>query len=112
MLLLTTLQKEKDTTLYLLSVILSFDRLEMYGRAYTWLLLGTYSGRWWTRRAPCDRTELRAALDTAILADLLPLSTTGETTVSGIVSIDMDVKTYLIDDYTSWPMRVFITLRR
>lgn len=61
-------------------------RLEMYGRAYTWLLLGTYSSKWWTRRAPCSRRELSAALDTTILTDLLPLSTTGETTVSGIVS--------------------------
>lgn len=64
-----------------------FCRLEMYGRAYTWLLLGTYSNKWWMRRAPCSKRDLSAALDTTILTDLLPLSTTGEMTVSGIVSM-------------------------
>lgn len=63
----------------------------MYGRAYTWLLLGTYSNKWWMRRAPCSRKNLTTALDTAILTDLLPLSTTGELTVSGIVSSDTTV---------------------
>nr|XP_032524798.1 gamma-aminobutyric acid type B receptor subunit 2 isoform X1 [Danaus plexippus plexippus]XP_032524799.1 gamma-aminobutyric acid type B receptor subunit 2 isoform X2 [Danaus plexippus plexippus] len=92
--------KEKDIRIILgnfnetwaLKIFCEAYKLEMYGRAYTWLLLGTYSGRWWTRRAPCDRTELRAALDTAILADLLPLSTTGETTVSGITAKDYQVE--------------------
>ncbi|VVC87570.1 unnamed protein product, partial [Leptidea sinapis] len=48
-------------------------KLEMYGRAYTWLLLGTYSHKWWRRGSPCPQAELSTALDTAILTDLLPL---------------------------------------
>lgn len=63
--------------------------LEMYGRAYTWLLLGTYSNNWWMRHAPCSKRNLTAALDTTILTDLLPLSTTGEMTVSGIVRVSI-----------------------
>lgn len=70
----------------------------MYGRAYTWLLLGTYSDNWWKRRAPCARTNLTAALDTAILTDLLPLSTTGEVTVSGIVSTYTNHWDWLLHD--------------
>ncbi|KAH9637810.1 hypothetical protein HF086_017588 [Spodoptera exigua] len=66
--------------------------LEMYGRAYTWLLLGTYSNKWWMRHAPCSKKNLTAALDTTILTDLLPLSTTGETTVSGITAKDYQVE--------------------
>ncbi|XP_050671814.1 gamma-aminobutyric acid type B receptor subunit 2 [Leptidea sinapis] len=67
-------------------------KLEMYGRAYTWLLLGTYSHKWWRRGSPCPQAELSTALDTAILTDLLPLSTTGEMTVSGITSKDYQVE--------------------
>ncbi|CAH2098992.1 unnamed protein product [Euphydryas editha] len=92
--------KEKDIRIILgnfnetwaLKIFCEAYKLEMYGRAYTWLLLGTYSSRWWTRRAPCSRRELSAALDTAILTDLLPLSTTGETTVSGITAKDYQVE--------------------
>nr|XP_026493604.1 gamma-aminobutyric acid type B receptor subunit 2 isoform X1 [Vanessa tameamea] len=92
--------KEKDIRIILgnfnetwaLKIFCEAYKLEMYGRAYTWLLLGTYSSKWWTRRAPCSRRELGAALDTAILTDLLPLSTTGETTVSGITAKDYQVE--------------------
>lgn len=59
----------------------------MFGRAYTWLLQGTYSKFWWNKKSPCSKRDLTTALDSAILTDLLPLSTTGQTTVSGIVSI-------------------------
>ncbi|GBP78974.1 Gamma-aminobutyric acid type B receptor subunit 2, partial [Eumeta japonica] len=75
----------------LLSLILS--RLEMFGRAYTWLLLGTYGPRWWEREvSPCPRGEFTTAADTAILTDLLPLSSTGESTVSGITAKDYQVE--------------------
>ncbi|XP_045456521.1 gamma-aminobutyric acid type B receptor subunit 2 [Melitaea cinxia] len=92
--------KEKDIRIILgnfnetwaLNIFCEAYKLEMYGRAYTWLLLGTYSSKWWTRRAPCSRRELSAALDTAIFTDLLPLSTTGETTVSGITAKDYQVE--------------------
>ncbi|CAH0731454.1 unnamed protein product, partial [Brenthis ino] len=92
--------KEKDVRIILgnfnetwaLNIFCEAYKLEMYGRAYTWLLLGTYSNKWWTRRAPCSRRELSTALDTTILTDLLPLSTTGETTVSGITAKDYQVE--------------------
>ncbi|XP_038219315.1 gamma-aminobutyric acid type B receptor subunit 2 isoform X1 [Zerene cesonia] len=92
--------KEKDIRIILgnfnetwaMRIFCEAYKLEMYGRAYTWLLLGTYSHKWWQRRAPCAQRELAAALDTAILTDLLPLSTTGETTVSGITAKDYQVE--------------------
>ncbi|CAK1546598.1 unnamed protein product [Leptosia nina] len=92
--------KEKDIRIILgnfnetwaMRIFCEAYKLEMYGRAYTWLLLGTYSHKWWQRRAPCPQEELTTALDTAILTDLLPLSTTGETTVSGITAKDYQVE--------------------
>ncbi|XP_021203983.1 gamma-aminobutyric acid type B receptor subunit 2 isoform X1 [Bombyx mori] len=92
--------KEKDVRVILgnfnetwaLKIFCEAYKLEMFGRAYSWLLLGTYSNSWWTRRAPCSRRNLTAALDTAILTDLLPLSTTQETTVSGITAKDYQVE--------------------
>jgi len=59
----------------------------MVGGKYQWLIMGTYSPTWWNEmRAPCPVKHLSAALDGCILTDYLPLSTTGEITVSGIVS--------------------------
>ncbi|XP_013148746.1 PREDICTED: gamma-aminobutyric acid type B receptor subunit 2 [Papilio polytes] len=92
--------KEKDIRIILgnfnetwaMRIFCEAYKLEMYGRAYTWLLLGTYSERWWLKRGPCARRELTAALDTALLTDLLPLSTTGETTVSGITAKDYQIE--------------------
>lgn len=92
--------KEKDVRIILgnfnetwaLRIFCEAYNLEMFGRAYTWLLLGTYSNNWWHRHAPCSRRNLTAALDTTILTDLLPLSTTGETTVSGITAKDYHVE--------------------
>ncbi|XP_048486875.1 gamma-aminobutyric acid type B receptor subunit 2 isoform X1 [Plutella xylostella] len=92
--------KEKDVRIILgnfnetwaIKIFCEAYKLEMYGRAYTWLLLGTFSNKWWMRRAPCSKRDLTTALDTAILTDLLPLSSTGETTVSGITSKDYQVE--------------------
>ncbi|KPI95245.1 Gamma-aminobutyric acid type B receptor subunit 2 [Papilio xuthus] len=92
--------KEKDIRIILgnfnetwaMKIFCEAYKLEMYGRAYTWLLLGTYSERWWLKRGPCARRELTAALDTALLTDLLPLSTTGETTISGITAKDYQIE--------------------
>lgn len=58
------------------------------GRKYQWLIMGTYSERWWLDEtaAPCPLDQLQAALEGCILTDLLPLATSGEITVSGIVS--------------------------
>lgn len=63
-------------------------RVGMVGRKYQWLIMGTYSEKWWLdESAPCSPEQLLAALEGCILTDLLPLATSGEITVSGIVSI-------------------------
>ena len=64
-------------------------RLEMYGRSYQWLIMGTYSHNWWMKNDTIDCTpeELKKALEATILTDLLPLSTTGDITISGIVRL-------------------------
>jgi gamma-aminobutyric acid type B receptor len=58
----------------------------MTGRKYQWLIMGTYGPSWWQEEAPCSSEVLAQALEGVILTDLLPLATTGEITVSGIVS--------------------------
>lgn len=64
-------------------------RLEMYGRSYQWLIMGTYSINWWMKNDThdCTPAELQKALEATILTDLLPLSTTGDITIAGIVSV-------------------------
>lgn len=60
----------------------------MYGRAYQWLIMGSYSNYWWnTSDIDCNLDELEKAMESVIIADLLPLSTSGDITISGIVSI-------------------------
>lgn len=59
----------------------------MFGRAYQWLIMATYSGEWWnTTDTECSFDELSAALEGTIMVDLLPLSTSGDITIAGIVS--------------------------
>lgn len=60
----------------------------MYGRAYQWLIMATYTTDWWnvTLDSECSVEEIAVALEGAILVDLLPLSTSGDITVAGIVS--------------------------
>lgn len=59
----------------------------MYGRSYQWLIMGAYSNNWWNSSGNCTQEELKIALESTILVDLLPLSTTGDITVAGIVCI-------------------------
>ncbi|XP_050425730.1 gamma-aminobutyric acid type B receptor subunit 2 [Adelges cooleyi] len=62
-------------------------RVGMVGGKYQWLIMGTYGPTWWNEmKSPCPVPHLVAALDGCILTDYLPLSTTGEITVSGITS--------------------------
>lgn len=52
--------------------------------------MGTYSDRWWTKLekdSNCTVEDLEKALEQTILTDLLPLSTSGEITISGIVRV-------------------------
>lgn len=61
----------------------------MYGRKYQWIIMGTYTYEWWKEEVPdsnCTMENLEDALQQTILTDLLPLSTSGEITISGIVS--------------------------
>ncbi|XP_070137722.1 gamma-aminobutyric acid type B receptor subunit 2 isoform X1 [Drosophila bipectinata] len=63
-------------------------KLDMYGRAYQWLIMATYSTEWWnvTQDSECTVEEISTALEGAILVDLLPLSTSGDITVAGITA--------------------------
>lgn len=70
-------------------------RLEMYGRSYQWVIMGAYSNNWWNVTSSqndikCTQEELKITLESTILVDLLPLSTTGDITVSGIVSLKIN----------------------
>lgn len=58
----------------------------MYGRAYQWIIMGTYSTDWWNATTDCTLDEITTALEATIMTDLLPLSTSGDITISGIVS--------------------------
>ncbi|XP_031640680.1 gamma-aminobutyric acid type B receptor subunit 2 isoform X1 [Contarinia nasturtii] len=63
--------------------------LQMYGRSYQWLIMGTYSLDWWMKENDtinCTSDQLKKALDATILTDLLPLSTTGDITIAGITA--------------------------
>lgn len=90
--------KEKDTRIILGNfnehwarfIFCEAFKLEMYGRRYQWIIMGTYSNEWWRKLEPdsnCTVEELEEALEQTILTDLLPLSTSGEITISGIVSM-------------------------
>ncbi|KAM7363585.1 gamma-aminobutyric acid type B receptor subunit 2 isoform 1-T1 [Cochliomyia hominivorax] len=63
-------------------------KLEMFGRAYQWLIMATYSGEWWntTLDTDCTVEEISMALDGTIMVDLLPLSTSGDITIAGITA--------------------------
>lgn len=88
--------KEKDVRVILANfnevwgrkVFCEAFRLEMFGRSYQWLVMGTYNIEWWLRvnETDCTQEEIKTALESAILTDLLPLSTSGDITISGIVS--------------------------
>jgi len=50
-------------------------RLEMYGRAYQWLIMGPSRKEWWNvSDTDCTVDELKQALESTITTDLLPLS--------------------------------------
>ncbi|XP_034233337.1 gamma-aminobutyric acid type B receptor subunit 2 [Thrips palmi] len=64
-------------------------KVGMVGRKFQWLIMGTYTEHWWTEpddKLDCSQEDISAALEGCILTDLLPLSTSGEITVSGITA--------------------------
>lgn len=65
-------------------------KLEMFGRKYQWLIMGTYSDEWWKdvdAETNCTIENIEEALQQTILTDLLPLSTSGDITIARIVNI-------------------------
>ncbi|KAJ3651049.1 hypothetical protein Zmor_017112 [Zophobas morio] len=89
--------KEKDTRIILGNfnerwarmIFCEAYKLEMYGRKYQWVIMGTYSNYWWRKNETdgnCTLDEIELALQQTILTDLLPLSTSGEITISGITA--------------------------
>ncbi|KFB46262.1 AGAP004595-PA-like protein [Anopheles sinensis] len=62
-------------------------KLDMFGRSYQWLVMGTYGSEWWTANdTDCLVEHVATALESTILVDLLPLSTSGDITISGITA--------------------------
>ncbi|XP_018573120.1 gamma-aminobutyric acid type B receptor subunit 2 [Anoplophora glabripennis] len=89
--------KEKDTRIILgnfnerwaREIFCEAYKLKMYGRKYQWIVMGTYSFEWWKKlefEFNCTLEELEESLEQTILTDLLPLSTSGEITISGITA--------------------------
>ncbi|XP_074026601.1 gamma-aminobutyric acid type B receptor subunit 2 isoform X2 [Leptinotarsa decemlineata] len=89
--------KEKDTRIILgnfnerwaREIFCEAYKLKMFGKKYQWIIMGTYGYEWWKKLEPqfnCSLEELESALDQTILTDLLPLSTSGEITISGITA--------------------------
>lgn len=89
--------KEKDTRIilgnfnerYARMIFCEAYKLEMYGRKYQWLIMGTYRDEWWKEvdvEGNCTVENIEEALQQTILTDLLPLSTSGDITIAGIVS--------------------------
>jgi hypothetical protein len=77
--------KIKINILFLFSSMVIIS-VEMYGRAYQWLIMGTYENAWWNiSDTECTVEEIKKALESTVITDLLPLSTSGDITVSGIV---------------------------
>lgn len=97
--------KEKDTRVILgnfnekwaREIFCEAYKLEMYGKKYQWIVMGTYTTDWWKKfdvDFNCTLEELETALEQTILTDLLPLSTSGEITISGIVSTTTETPTH------------------
>lgn len=65
----------------------------MYGRKYQWIIVGMYRERWWDEpvmngdNTSCSTQELVEAMEGHIATDVLPLSSSENITVSGLVSI-------------------------
>lgn len=83
------------SSIYLLFIqiyIFQNTRQDIFGRAYVWLIMGSYSQLWWNHTdLDCSIEQIEVALESVIIAELLPLSTSGDITVSGIVSIFREI---------------------
>ncbi|EFA04929.1 gamma-aminobutyric acid type B receptor subunit 2 [Tribolium castaneum] len=95
--------KEKDTRIILGNfnerwarmIFCEAYKLEMYGRKYQWIIMGTYGHYWWRKNdsdSNCTLEEIETALEQTLLTDLLPLSTSGEITISGITADEYNME--------------------
>ncbi len=61
----------------------------MVGAKYVWLLMGDYSDAWWRvddSVIACEPAHFRRGLEGYIATDILPITTSTDTTVSQLVS--------------------------
>ncbi|ODM95362.1 Gamma-aminobutyric acid type B receptor subunit 1 [Orchesella cincta] len=63
-------------------------RENLYGKKYQWLIVAAYTPTWWRKQddVNCTVEEVETALKGALLMDLLPLSSSSDITISGLVS--------------------------
>lgn len=65
-------------------------RLNLYGGHYQWIIAGPRQDFWWREEDPsinCTSYELLAALAGAFVVDVLPLTSSKQTTISGLVKL-------------------------
>lgn len=87
-------------------------KLEMYGRSYQWLIMGVYSTEWWLNAeddTDCTAEQVMKALEATIMTDLLPLSTTGDITVAGIVNMTYHFSSYHMVIFSMYEYIFFFT---
>ena len=88
---------EKDVRIILASfnatwarrVFCAVSRINLYGGRYQWILAGPRQERWWREEDPtvnCTSYEILAALEGAFVVDVLPLASSKQVTISGLVS--------------------------
>lgn len=89
---------EKDVRIILASfnatwgrrVFCEVARKNLYGGRYQWILAGPRQEYWWREEDPdvnCTSYEILAALEGAFVIDVLPLSSSKQVTISGLVSL-------------------------
>lgn len=70
-------------------VFCQVSKINLYGARYQWILAGPRQERWWNETDPsvnCTVYEITAALEGAFIVDVLPLTSSKEKTISGLVS--------------------------
>lgn len=88
---------EKDVRIILASfnatwarrVFCAVYRTSLYGRHHQWIIAGPRQSSWWKEEDPsvnCTVLEILTALEGAFVVDVLPLTSSKEPTISGLVS--------------------------
>ena len=87
---------EKDVRIILASfnatwarrVFCQVSRINLYGERYQWIIAGPRQERWWNEEDPsvnCTQAQILAALEGAFVVDVLPLTSSKQVTISGLV---------------------------